>query len=307
MRNYLAKRALLSLSVLLGAMVLTFLILHLVPGDPAQLMLADVGATPAQVAALREQLGLNDSLAVQLGRFLWRSLHFDFGHSLYSQRPVIEELARQLPATAELALAAFVLASLFGVPLGIVAALSRGRWLDSLATAGAVFGVSIPAFWLGLLLIFGFSLHLGWFPVTGQGGIERLVLPAITLAVGPGALIARLVRSSMLEVVHKEYVRVARAKGLSRSRVLFHHILRNSLIPVVTIAGLQLGAMLSGAVVVETVFSRQGVGRLAVTAILAKDFPLVQGVVFLAAVLYVTINTIVDILYALLDPVIRFE
>jgi peptide/nickel transport system permease protein len=216
-------------------------------------------------------------------------------------------LARQLPATAELALAAFVLATLFGVPLGIVAALSRGRWLDSLATAGAVFGVSIPAFWLGLLLIFVFSLHLGWFPVTGQGGIDRLVLPAVTLAVGPGALIARLVRSSVLEVLHKEYVRVARAKGLSASRVLFRHILRNSLIPVVTIAGLQLGAMLSGAVVVETVFSRQGVGRLAVTAILAKDFPLVQGVVFLAAVLYVTINTVVDILYALLDPVIRLE
>jgi peptide/nickel transport system permease protein len=307
MRSYLLKRALLSLSVLLGAMVATFLILHLVPGDPAQLMLADVGATPAQVAALREQLGLNAPLPVQLGRFLWRSLRFDFGHSLYSRRPVIDELARQLPATAELALAAFVLATLFGVPLGIVAALSRGRWLDSLATAGAVFGVSIPAFWLGLLLIFVFSLHLGWFPVTGQGGIDRLVLPAVTLAVGPGALIARLVRSSVLEVLHKEYVRVARAKGLSASRVLFRHILRNSLIPVVTIAGLQLGAMLSGAVVVETVFSRQGVGRLAVTAILAKDFPLVQGVVFLAAVLYVTINTVVDILYALLDPVIRLE
>jgi peptide/nickel transport system permease protein len=307
MRSYLVKRALLSLSVLLGAMVATFLILHLVPGDPAQLMLADVGATPAQVEALREQLGLNAPLAVQLGRFLWRSLHFDFGQSLYSRRPVMDELARQLPATVELSLAAFILATLFGVPLGIVAALSRGRWLDSLATAGAVFGVSIPAFWLGLLLIFVFSLHLGWFPVTGQGGIDRLVLPAVTLAVGPGALIARLVRSSVLEVLHKEFVRVARAKGLSASRVLFRHILRNSLIPVVTIAGLQLGAMLSGAVVVETVFSRQGVGRLAVTAILAKDFPLVQGVVFLAAVLYVTINTVVDILYALLDPVIRLE
>lgn len=307
MRTYLLKRLVLSLSVLLGATVATFLILHLVPGDPAQLMLADVGATPAQVAALREQLGLNDSLAVQLGRFLWRALHFDFGYSLYSRRAVVEELARQLPATAELALAAFGLATLFGVPLGIVAALWRGQWLDSLATAGAVFGVSIPAFWLGLLLIFVFSLHLGWFPVTGQGGIDRLVLPAVTLAVGPGALIARLVRSSVLEVLRKEYIRVAHARGLPASRVLLYHVLRNSLIPVVTIAGLQLGAMLSGAVVVETVFSRQGVGRLAVTAILAKDFPLVQGVVFLAAVLYVTINTLVDIVYAFLDPVIRLE
>jgi peptide/nickel transport system permease protein len=307
MRSFLTKRVVLSLSVLLGAVIATFLILHLVPGDPAQLMLADVGATPEQVAALREQLGLNDPLPAQLARYLWRAVHFDFGHSLYSRRPVTEELARQLPATAELATAAFVLAILLGVPLGITSALWRGRWLDSVSTAGAVFGVSIPSFWLGLLLIFVFSLRLGWFPVTGQGGLGRLVLPAVTLAFGPGALIARLVRSSVLDVLRKEYVRVAHAKGLPAFTVLLRHVLRNSLIPVVTIAGLQMGTMLSGAVVVETVFSRQGVGRLAVTAILAKDFPLVQGVVFLAATLYVAINTVVDVLYAVLDPTIRLE
>ena len=307
MRTYLLRRLVLSLLVLLGASVATFLILHLVPGDPAQLMLADVGASPEQVHALRERMGLNDPLVVQLGRFLWRALHLDFGYSLYSRQPVTTELARQMPATAELALTAFGLATLLGVPLGVVAALWRGRWLDSVSTAGAVLGISIPSFWLGLLLIFLFSLHLGWFPVTGQGGIERLVLPALTLALGPGALIARLVRSSVLDVLGKEYVRVAHAKGLAPARVLLRHVLRNSLIPVVTIAGLQLGTMLSGAVVVETVFARQGVGRLAVTAILAKDFPLVQGVVFLAAILYVSINTVVDVLYAILDPVIRLE
>jgi len=304
---YLVRRCILSLLVLLGAAVATFLILHLAPGDPAVLMMGDVGASPEQLRALREQLGLNDSLLTQLGRFLWRSARLDFGYSFYSRQPVATELARQLPATAELALAAFGLAVIMGVPLGVVAAIWRGRWLDSLATGGAVVGISMPSFWLGLLLIFVFAVHLGWFPVTGQGGLDRLVLPALALAVGPGALIARLVRSSVLDVLRKEYVRVAHAKGLPPSSVLIRHVLRNSLIPVVTIAGLQLGAMLSGAVVIETVFARQGVGRLAVTAILAKDFPLVQGVVFFAAVVYVSINTLVDVLYALLNPAIRLR
>jgi peptide/nickel transport system permease protein len=304
---YLIRRLVLSLLVLLGAGVATFLILHVAPGDPAQLMLSDVGATPEQLQALRRQLGLDAPLPVQLARFLWRALHLDFGHSFYSRQPVVSELARQLPATAELALAAFGLAVLMGVPLGLVAALWRGRWLDTLSTAGAVIGISMPSFWLGLLLIFVFSVSLGWFPVTGQGGLDRLVLPAVALAVGPGALIARLVRSSVLEILRKDYVRVAHAKGLSPARVLFRHVMKNSLIPVVTIAGLQLGAMLSGAVVIETVFARQGVGRLAVTAILAKDFPLVQGVVFFAALVYVSMNTLVDILYALLNPAIRLR
>lgn len=307
MFGYLIRRLVLSLLVLLGAGVATFLILHVAPGDPAQLMLSDIGATPEQLQALRQQLGLDAPLPVQLARFLWRALHLNFGNSFYSHQPVVSELARQLPATAELALTAFALAVLIGVPLGVVAALWRGRWLDTLSTASAVIGISMPSFWLGLLLIFVFSLHLGWLPVTGQGGLDRLVLPAIALAFGPGALIARLVRSSVLEILRKEYVRVAHAKGLSPSRVLFRHVMKNSLIPVVTIAGLQLGAMLSGAVVIETVFARQGVGRLAVTAILAKDFPLVQGVVFFAALVYVSINTLVDILYALLNPAIRLK
>lgn len=307
MLAYLVRRCVLSVLVLIGAGIATFGILHLAPGDPAQLMLGDVGATPEQIEALRAKLGLDDPLPVQLGRFLWRSAQLDFGNSFYSRQPVSTELMRQLPATAELALTAFALAVLAGVPLGVIAAIWRGRWLDSLATGSATIGISMPSFWLGLLLIFAFAIHLGWFPVTGQGGLDRLVLPAVALAVGPGALIARLVRSSVLEVLRKEYVRVAHAKGLPPARVLVRHVLRNSLIPVVTIAGLQLGAMLSGAVVIETVFARQGVGRLAVTAILAKDFPLVQGVVFLAAVIYVTINTVVDVLYALLNPAIRLR
>ncbi len=307
MFGYLVRRLALSLLVLLGAGVATFLILHVAPGDAAQLMLSDVGATPEQLQALRKQLGLDAPLPVQLARFLWRALQLDFGHSFYSRQPVVSELARQLPSTAELALAAFALAVLVGVPLGIVAALWRGRWLDTVSTASAVVGISMPSFWLGLLLIFAFSVRLGWFPVTGQGGLDRLVLPAIALAVGPGALIARLVRSSVLEILRKEYVRVAHAKGLSPARVLMRHVMKNSLIPVVTIAGLQLATMLSGAVVIETVFARQGVGRLAVTAILAKDFPLVQGVVFFAALVYVTINTLVDVLYALLNPAIRLK
>lgn len=307
MFGYLVRRLLLSLLVLLGAGVATFLILHVAPGDPAQLMLSEVGATPEQLAAMRAQLGLDAPLPVQLARFLWRAVRLDFGNSFYSRQPVVSELARQLPATAELALAAFGLAVLMGVPFGIVAALWRGRWLDTLSTASAVVGISMPSFWLGLLLIFAFSLSLGWFPVTGQGGLDRLVLPAIALAVGPGALITRLVRSSVLEILRKDYVRVAHAKGLSPYHVLFRHVLKNSLIPVVTIAGLQLGTMLSGAVVIETVFARQGIGRLAVTAILAKDFPLVQGFVFFAALVYVSINTLVDVLYAVLNPAIRLK
>ena len=293
--------------MLLGAGVATFLILHVAPGDPAQLMLSDVGATPEQLAAVRQQLGLDAPLPVQLGRFLWRAAQLDFGNSFYSRQPVVTELARQLPSTAELALAAFALAVIFGVPFGVAAALWRGRWLDTLSTATAVVGISMPSFWLGLLLIFAFSVRLGWFPVTGQGGLDRLVLPAVALAVCPGALVARLVRSSVLEILRKEYVRVAHAKGLPPWQVLLCHVMKNSLIPVVTIAGLQLGAMLSGAVVIETVFARQGVGRLAVTAILAKDYPLVQGVVFFAALLYVAINTLVDLLYAVLNPAIRLK
>jgi peptide/nickel transport system permease protein len=307
MLSYIRGRLLAAIPVILGVSILTFSILHLLPGDPVLVMLGETGGTPERVAELRERLGLNDSILVQYGRFLGNVLRGDLGRSVRSNRPVLDEIGQQALSTLQLTFTGLGLAILLGVSLGVLAARHQSSWLDKLCLVLSLVGVSMPSFWLGMLLIFLFSLNLGWLPATGQGGPERLVLPALTLAVQAMAVIALLTRSNMREVLNQEYITTGRAKGLSDQTLLLRHALKNALIPVVTIVGLQFGALLGGAVVIENVFARQGMGRLAVEAILNRDFPVVQGVVLVAATIYVLINLLVDISYAVLDPRIRYE
>ncbi len=255
---------------------------------------------------LREQYGLNDPIHVQYLRFVGRAIQGDLGRSLQFKRPVIDEIRTQLPATLQLTAAAMVVALTVGLGLGILAAIRPHSLLDAFTMSIAMAGVSFPSFWVGLMLLLIFSLALGWLPATGTEGIERLIMPAATLGFGAAAIIARLTRSSLLEVLQQQYIVTARAKGLSFVKVVFRHALRNALIPVVTIVGLQFGNLLAGAVVIETVFSRQGIGRLLVTAILGRDFPLVQGVILFVASVYVIVNLLVDLSYALIDPRIRY-
>jgi peptide/nickel transport system permease protein len=293
--------------VVLGVSVAVFLMLHLVPGDPISVMFADSALPPEQIAMLRQQLGLDDPLPVQYARFVGRALQGDLGRSIRSNRPVLQEILNQLPSTIQLTIAAMGVAVLVGMTLGCLAALGRNTWLDLVSMAIALLGVSMPSFWLGLMLIFLFSVALGWLPATGEGGLERLIMPALALGLFAAAVIARLTRSSMLEVLGQEYVRTARAKGLRERVVVIRHALSNALIPVVTMVGLQAGILLSGAVVIETVFSRQGLGRLIVNGILAKDFPVVQGAVLFTALMYVLVNLLVDLAYAWIDPRIHYE
>ena len=307
MLRYVRTRLLAALPVLLGVSILVFSMLHLLPGDPAQIILGEAVTSAQDLARLRRELGFDAPLHVQYARFLGRALSGDLGRSLQSRRPVLDEILAQLPSTVQLTLAGLALAVVVGVVLGVAAATHRGSWADTLCMLLALGGVSMPAFWLGLMLIFFFALQLGWLPATGQGGLARLVLPALTLGYGAAGVIARLVRSSMLEVLRIEYVTTARSKGLAERRVVYRHALRNALIPVITIVGLQFGALLGGTVVIETVFARQGIGRLLVGAILYKDFPLVQGIVLFTASAYVLVNLLVDLAYALTDPRIRYE
>jgi peptide/nickel transport system permease protein/oligopeptide transport system permease protein len=254
---------------------------------------------------MRAQLHLDEPILQQYGRFVANAARGDLGTSIRSRRPVTSEISENVASTAQLAVAAMLVAVAVGVPLGLLAALSRNSWLDVASMGTALLGVSMPSFWLGLLLIFAFSLHLAWFPATGGGDLRHLVLPSITLGTIAAAIIARLTRSSMLEVLGQDYVRTARAKGLGGFGVVVRHALKNALIPIITIFGLQFGNLLAGAVIVETVFSRPGLGRLIVGGILSKDFPLVQGTVLFVATVYVLINLLVDVAYAYADPRIR--
>jgi peptide/nickel transport system permease protein len=295
----------LSVPVIVGVSVVVFSIIHLLPGDPVLAILSGANATPEQERELRAQLRLDDPIVVQYARFLGRAVVGDFGRSIFSRRPVIEEIVEQLPSTLELAGTALVIAVAVGLTLGVLAAVWRDSWIDRGAMLIALGGVSMPSFWLGLLLIFVFSLQLGWLPATGQGGVSRLLLPAATIGLNYSAVIARLVRSSLLEVLGNGYIATARAKGLSEWGVTLKHALGNALIPVTTIIGVQLGNLLAGTIIVETVFSRRGMGRLAVTAVLDKDYPLIQGVVLVSALGYVLTNLLVDLSYSVLDPRIR--
>jgi ABC-type dipeptide/oligopeptide/nickel transport system permease component len=307
MLYYIGRRILATIPVILGVTILVFLMLHLVPGDPVKIMLAEFGTNPEQVEMLRAQLHLDEPLPQQYGRFVWGAMQGDFGISIRTKRPVNKEILDNLPSTFVLASAGLLFAGFFGTILGILAAIRQNTWVDAGSMFVALLGVSMPSFWLGLLLIFAFSLHLRWFPATGGGDLKHLVLPAVTLGLISSAIIARLTRSSMLEVLRQDYVTVARAKGLIEWRVIIGHALKNALIPVVTIFGLQFGQLLAGTVVIETVFSRPGIGRTLVDAILSKDFPMVQAIVLVVALSYVVVNLIVDLLYGVLDPRIRYE
>lgn len=305
--RYLVKRLLAVIPVLFGVSVVVFAMLHLVPGDPVKMMLSEFQTSPEQIARLRAQLHLDEPLPQQFGRFLWNAVHGDLGYSVRTRRPVLTEILENLPSTAVLALAGMVVAMAMGVTLGVFAAVRQHSWFDTMSMLMALIGVSMPSFWLGLLLIFALSLKLGWLPATGGGDVRHLIMPALTLGLGASAIIARLSRSCMLEVLRQEYITTARAKGLRETLVILRHGLKNALIPVVTIIGLQLGQLLGGTVIIETVFARPGVGRLIVNGILEKDFPLVQGVVLVGATGYVLINLLVDVTYALLDPRIRYD
>jgi peptide/nickel transport system permease protein len=306
MLTWVLRRILAVVPVLFGVTLAVFSMLFLVPGDPVKMMLAEFVTTPDQIAQMRAQLHLDEPILKQYGRFVANAVRGDLGTSIRSRRPVTTEIGENVASTAQLALAAMLVAVGLGIPLGLIAALSRSSWLDVASMGAALLGVSMPSFWLGLLLIFVFSLHLAWFPATGGGDLHHLVLPAVTLGMIAAAIIARLTRSSMLEVLGQDYVRTARAKGLGGFSVVVRHALKNALIPIITIFGLQFGNLLAGAVIVETVFSRPGLGRLIVGGILNKDFPLVQGVVLFVATIYVLINLLVDVAYAYADPRIRF-
>ncbi|MCB1876162.1 MAG: ABC transporter permease [Chromatiales bacterium] len=287
-----------------GVLVLVFALLHLVPGDPVDAMLGET-ARPADREALRERLGLDQSLPVQFARYLGGLVRGDLGRSLYSDRAVTEMLAERLPATLELGLAALLLALSLALPLGILAALHPDGTWDRTAMGFSLLGVAVPNFWLGPVLILVFSLGLGWFPVSGRDAPGSLVLPAFTLGTAMAAILARMVRSSLLEVLGEDYIRTARAKGLSPATVVLRHGLRNALLPVITLVGLQLGALLSGAVITETVFAWPGIGSLLVEHIQRRDYPVVQGCVLLIAMGYVVANQITDLFYTLADPRLR--
>jgi ABC-type dipeptide/oligopeptide/nickel transport system permease component len=302
---YVLRRIALVIPVLIGVSIVTFLMSHLVPGDPVAVMLG-TNATAENRAELRQQLGLNDPLYVQYFRYVGHAVRGDFGHSIRSQQPVLSEIEQRVGSTLQLTLAAMAIAVVVGIGLGVAAAWTRSRLAQAGIMSFALLGISMPSFWSGILLILLFGLKLRWFPIAGSGP-KALVLPAITLAAPAAAVLARMTRSTLLEVLNQDFVRTARAKGLGERIVIVRHALRNALIPVLTIVGLQFGGLLTGAVIVESVFSRPGLGRYAVTAISSRDFPEIQGIVLLAAVVYVFVNLIVDLLYAALDPRIRYR
>ncbi len=306
MLHFLIRRILLTIPVVLGVATLVFSLIHLVPGDPVQAMLGE-SASPADIVELRARLGLDRPLLVQYGAFLKGLTRGDLGTSLRTSQPVAAAIAERMPATFELALVAMAMATLFAIPLGIIAAVRAGTRVDHAATTLALVGMSMPNFYLGPLLAIVFSVGLGWFPVSGRGTPAHLVLPAITLAAPLAAILARMTRASVLDELHELYVLAARARGVSRFRAVMIHAFRNSLIPIVTVLGLQFGAVLTGAVITETIFAWPGVGRLLIQSIGFRDYPLVQGCILLIAVTYVSMNLLTDLLYGLLDPRIRYE
>jgi peptide/nickel transport system permease protein len=334
MLKYIARRLGQLIPVLLGVSVLVFFGMHLVPGDVAQLLLGDKG-TAADLQRLRHQLGLDQPVYVQYVRFLFGAVRGDFGVSLRTRQSAIWEIGQALPVTVELSLAALLFAVAFGLAIGVAAARRPHSLIDAGSMIGVLIGVSMPVFWTGILLLLVFGGILGWLPLGGildegltlrritgmavvdgllagngsaaASALRHLVLPAVALGVTSMATIARMARSTMLDVLTLDYVRTARAKGVGERQVVAHHALRNALLPVVTLIGLQLGLLLSGAVLTETIFALPGLGRLAITSVLARDYPVVQGVVIIAACIFVLANLLVDVLYAYLDPRIRYD
>jgi len=298
------RRLLATLGVVLGVAILVFLLIHLIPGDPVDVMLGE-SAQAADRAALRQAMGLDLPVPVQLINYLDGLARLDLGRSLYSQRPIIGLLAERLPATLELTAVSLAFTLALALPLGLLAAARRDSAWDHGAMSFSLIGVSIPHFWLGPLLIMVFSLWLGWLPVSGREGPGAVILPALTLGTAMSAILARMIRSSVLEVLNEDYIRTAYAKGLSRRQVVLRHALPNALLPVITILGLQLGGLLAGAVITETVFSWPGIGLLTIEAIQTRDYPVVQACVLLISLTYVLVNSLTDLVYALIDPRIR--
>jgi peptide/nickel transport system permease protein len=304
--RFLVRRVLLTVPVLLGVATLVFSLIHLVPGDPAQAMLGD-GASPQDIAELRTNLGLDRPLPAQYAAFLRSAVTGDLGKSFRTGQPVTQMIAERVPATAELAVAAMAVAILLAIPLGIIAAVWKNTLADHAAMTFSLAGISIPNFWLGPLLAIVFAVELGWLPVSGRGTLAHLVLPAVSLGLALSAILARMTRASLLEELGELYVRAARARGVSPAAAVLSHALRNSLIPLVTIVALQFGAVLTGAVITETIFAWPGIGRLLIQSIGFRDYPMVQGCILLIAVTYVAVNLVTDVLYGVLDPRIRLE
>jgi ABC-type dipeptide/oligopeptide/nickel transport system permease component len=302
--TFLARRLVLTVPVLLGVATLVFALIHLIPGDPAQSMLGESAST-SDVEALRHRLGLDRPLIVQYGGFLGGLMRGNLGTSLRTGAPVTSQIADRIPATFELAVAAMFVAIVVAIPLGVAGAVWRGTIADHAAMTVALAGVSIPNFWLGPLLALIFGVEFGWLPVSGRGGLEHLILPAISLGGALAAIVARLTRATVIEELREPYVRAARARGASRVRAVLKHAFRNGLIPIVTIVGLQFGAVLTGAVITETIFSWPGIGRLLVQSIGFRDYPIVQGCILFIAVTYVGVNLATDLMYGMLDPRIR--
>lgn len=306
MFGYFLRRLLVAIPTVLGVIIIVFAMVRLAPGDPA-VFLAGEFATPQTLQQIRERYGLDRPQHEQFMIFLGSVIRGDLGRSTRTNRLVIQDLRDRFPNTLELAFAAIIVALAVGIPAGVISAIKPNTWLDFFVTICSLIGVSMPVFWFGLLAILYFSVQLGWFPVAGRGTFMHLVLPAITLGVSSMAIITRMTRSAMVEVLNQDFIRTARSKGLRRSLVVNKHALRNALIPVVTVGGLEFGSLMAGAVLTETVFSWPGIGRLLVDSILARDYPVVQGAVMLIAVAFILINLFVDMVYGFIDPRIRYD
>ena len=292
------------LGVIFGVLLLTFLLIHLVPGDPVEVMLGDSAST-ADRAQLREELGLNKPLISQFGSYLNKLTHGDLGQSIHTKKPIVELLKERYPATLKLAFFALMIGLAIGIPLGIFAALKAGHWQDFVVTLVSVRFSAMPAFWLGPMLMLLFAVWLGWLPVSGMDEPTSILLPALTLGFGLSAILTRMTRTSLLEVLHDDFIRTARAKGLSEKTVIIRHALRAALLPIITIVGLQMGSLLAGTVITETIFSWDGIGRLLVESIEKRDYPVTQACVLVVALSYVLVNLATDVIYKLADPRVR--
>lgn len=306
MLRYIVRRVLFLIPVLLGVAFCVFTLLYLTPGDPARMVLGDM-ATDEAIKEFRDKEGLNDPYLVQFGNYVWKAINGDIGRSYSSRRPVMKELLTAFPYTLKLSAFAMIIAILIGIPCGIISAIKQYSWFDTITMIFAMVGLSMPVFWLGLLLILLFSVHLRWLPSSGFSTFKAMILPSVALAAQSISMVTRMTRSSMLEVVRADYIRTARAKGQKESVVIWVHALRNALIPVVTLCGLQFGSLLSGAILTETVFAVPGVGQLMIRAIMARDYPMVQGGVLFVAIAFSIVNLLVDLLYAYIDPRIKAD
>ena len=307
MSGYIGRRLALIVPIWFGVLTLVFLMRVLVPGDPVDLMFAQQQSDPAAKAAVRHELGLDRPLPEQYVSYVWNVLHGDLGTSILTRQPVTSEIASRYPYTVVLTLTSLSVAIVIGLVTGVVSALRKDTWIDSISMVLALAGLSMPGFWLGLLLIYLFAVDLHWFPVLGSMTPQGLVLPSVTLGVIASAVLARIVRSSMLDVLREDYVRTARAKGLNEKLVMVRHAMRNALVPIVTIIGLQIGALLAGAFIIEFVFAWHGVGELAIQALQKRDFPLIQGIVLVVSTTYVLVNLAIDIVYTAIDPRIVYR